>query len=388
VIAGIIFIVSFVGMNFRGYTKRNVYDLHSLTDLLSNGYDGYSYSIGMGFFIVIIGLIVGVAGCFFDVMKYFKKDLNVDTKYMSNSLNKNIWAKIYYYRWFYVMFLPVLIFVLLFNYWPMLGCRYAFTKYVIRSPYYVGITHFNTMFTNDVFFWDAFRNTLILSIVKLILNTGAAVIISLLLNEITNMAFKKTVQTIVYLPHFMSWVVVASIFRMILSTNGSGMVNTFLLNTGIIDKAIFFLGDVKYWRGSFFFINVWKDTGWGTILFLATLSGISPDLYEAAQIDGANRWKRLLYITLPALANTIITVFILNLAKVMNLFESVFVLMNDAVVDVSNVLQTYVYRKTFGSGNSDYGYTTAVGLFKSFVGMILVLGCNYASKKVRGRGIV
>jgi putative aldouronate transport system permease protein len=388
VIAGIIFIVSFVGMNFRGYTKRNVYDLHSLTDLLSNGYDGYSYSIGMGFFIVIIGLIVGVAGCFFDVMKYFKKDLNVDTKYMSNSLNKNIWAKIYYYRWFYVMFLPVLIFVLLFNYWPMLGCRYAFTKYVIRSPYYVGITHFNTMFTNDVFFWDAFRNTLILSIVKLILNTGAAVIISLLLNEITNMAFKKTVQTIVYLPHFMSWVVVASIFRMILSTNGSGMVNTFLLNTGIINKAIFFLGDVKYWRGSFFFINVWKDTGWGTILFLATLSGISPDLYEAAQIDGANRWKRLLYITLPALANTIITVFILNLAKVMNLFESVFVLMNDAVVDVSNVLQTYVYRKTFGSGNSDYGYTTAVGLFKSFVGMILVLGCNYASKKVRGRGIV
>jgi putative aldouronate transport system permease protein len=387
-VAGIIFIVSFVGMDFRGYTGRNTYDPHSLTDLLSNGYNGSSYAVGMGVFVIIIGLVLGVAGCFFDVMKYFKKDLNVDTKYMSNSLNKNIWAIIKYYRWFYVMFLPVLIFVLLFNYWPMLGCRYAFTRYIIRSPYYVGIKHFNTMFTNDVFFWDAFRNTLILSIVKLILNTGAAVIISLLLNEITNMAFKKTVQTIVYLPHFMSWVVVASIFRMILSTNGSGMINTFLLNAGIIDKAIFFLGDVKYWRGSFFFINVWKDTGWGTILFLATLSGISPDLYEAAQIDGANRWKRLLYITLPALANTIITVFILNLAKVMNLFESVFVLMNDAVVDVSNVLQTYVYRKTFGSGNSDYGYTTAVGLFKSFVGMILVLGCNYASKKVRGRGIV
>lgn len=135
-------------------------------------------------------------------------------------------------------------------------------------------------------------------------------------------------------------------------------------------------------------MNIWKDTGWGTILFLATLSGISPDLYEAAQIDGANRWNRLLHITLPALANTIITVFILNLAKVMNLFESVFVTKNDAVVAVADVLQTYIYDKTFGSGNSDYGYSTAVGLFKSFVGMILVLGCNWASKKVRGRGIV
>ena len=387
-ISGIIFIVSFVGMNFRGYESRKHYNLHSLTDLLSNGYEGSSYSVGCGVYVVIIGLILGIAGCFIDIMKYFKKDINVDSKYMTNSINRKVWSKIYYHRWFYVMFLPVLIMILLFNYWPMLGCRYAFTKYIIRSPYYVGLLHFNTMFTNDVFFWDAFRNTLLLSIVKLILNTGAAVIISLLLNEITNLAFKKTVQTIVYLPHFMSWVVVASIFRLILSVNSSGMINQMLMGMGVIDNPIFFLGDVRYWRGTFFFINVWKDTGWGTILFLATLSGISPDLYEAAQIDGANRWKRLIYITLPALANTIITVFILNLAKVMNLFESVFVTMNDAVVNVSNVLQTYVYRKTFGSGNSDYGYTTAVGLFKSFVGMILVLGCNYASKKVRGRGIV
>ena len=383
-VAGVIFIVSFVAINFRGYTGRKSYSVVSLTNLLSQG----DYAVGCGLFVVIIGLIIGVAGCFFDIMKYFKKENNVDAKYLTNSINKNIWAKIYYYRWFYLMFLPVFIMVLLFNYWPMLGCRYAFTKYIIRDPYYVGLKHFAQMFTNDTFFWQAFRNTLVLSIVKLILNTGAAVIISLLLNELTNMAFKKTVQTIVYLPHFMSWVVVASIFRLILSVNGSGMVNQFLVNMGVLKEPIFFLGDVRYWTGTFFFINVWKDTGWSTILFLATLSGISPDLYEAAQIDGANRWKRLIYITLPALANTIITVFILNLAKVMNLFESVFVTMNDAVLNVSNVLQTYVYRKTFGSGNSDYGYTTAVGLFKSFVGMILVLGCNYASKKVRGRGIV
>ena len=228
------------------------------------------------------------------------------------------------------------------------------------------------MFTNDVYFWQAFRNTLILSIIKLFLNTGAAVIISLLLNEITNMIFKKTVQTIIYLPHFMSWVVVASVFKMLLAPYDSAPVNSILINMGVIDTAVDFM----------------NSTGWGTILFLATLSGISPDLYEAAQIDGANRFKRLIYITLPALANTIITVFILNLAKVMNLFESVFVLQSPITYAKSQVLQTYVYTKTFSGGNSDYGYTTAVGLFKSFVGMILVLGCNWASKKVRGRGIV
>lgn len=390
-VAGIIFVVSFVASNFDYHESKKIIVQRNIADLLSNGADGSTYKIGFGTFIVVIGLIIGVVGLFIDVLALFKKDLGVDAKYLTNTINKKTWTNIVYHRWFYLLFLPVLIMILLFNYWPMLGCRYAFTKYIIRDPYYIGVSHFVKMFTNDSAFWHAFTNTLYLSIVKLFLNTGAAVIISLLLNEISNLAFKKTVQTIVYLPHFMSWVVVASIFRMLFSVNASGVVNNILINMGLVDpqNPIFFLGDVKYWTGSYFFINVWKDTGWGTILFLATLSGISPDLYEAAQIDGANRWKRLIYITFPALANTIITVFILNLAKVMNLFESVFVLQNPATYDVSQVLQTYVYNKTFQSGGaSDYGYTTAVGLFKSFVGMILVLGCNFASKKVRGRGIV
>ena len=387
-LSGILFIVSFVAVKFRGYTGRNKYSVYSLTDLLSNGNGEDKFVVGCGLFVIIIGIVIAIVGCFIDIMKYFKKDLAVDKRFLSNSINRSIWTKIYYHRGFYVMFLPVFIMVILFFYWPMLGCRFAFTKYVIRAPYYVGLYHFNRMFTNDVYFWRAFRNTLVLSLTKLILNTGMAVIISLLLNEIVSLGFKKTVQTIVYLPHFMSWVVVASVFKMILDPNASGVVNSILLKANIISDPIYFLGETKYWRSMFYIMNIWKDTGWGTILFLATLSGISPDLYEAAQIDGANRWNRLIHITLPALANTIITVFILNLAKVMNLFESVFVTMNDAVVAVSDVLQTYIYAKTFGSGNSDYGYSTAVGLFKSFVGMILVLGCNWASKKVRGRGIV
>ena len=387
-LSGILFIVSFVAVKFRGYTGRNKYSVYSLTDLLSNGNGEDKFIVGCGLFVIIIGIVIAIVGCFIDIMKYFKKDLAVDKRFLSNSINRSIWTKIYYHRGFYVMFLPVFIMVILFFYWPMLGCRFAFTKYVIRAPYYVGLYHFNRMFTNDIYFWRSFRNTLVLSLTKLVLNTGMAVIISLLLNEIVSLGFKKTVQTIIYLPHFMSWVVVASVFKMILDPNASGVVNSILLKANIISEPIYFLGETKYWRSMFYIMNIWKDTGWGTILFLATLSGISPDLYEAAQIDGANRWNRLIHITLPALANTIITVFILNLAKVMNLFESVFVTMNDAVVAVSDVLQTYIYAKTFGSGNSDYGYSTAVGLFKSFVGMILVFCCNWASKKVRGRGIV
>ena len=389
----VITIVSFLAFDFNSVEGKVMggglkFVPHSLTDLLSNGYNGNSYHIGCGLIVLAIGVVIAIAGCFIDVVKPFKKDLHVDTKYLSNSLNQSLSNKIYYYRGFYLMFLPVFVMIMLFNYWPMLGCRYAFTCYIIGNPYYMGLYHFVTMFTNDVYFWQAFRNTLILSIIKLFLNTGAAVIISLLLNEITNMIFKKTVQTIIYLPHFMSWVVVASVFKMMLAPYDIAPVNSILMNMGLIDTPIDFMNSAQYWRGTFYVMYVWKDTGWGTILFLATLSGISPDLYEAAQIDGANRFKRLIYITLPALANTIITVFILNLAKVMNLFESVFVLQSPITYTKSQVLQTYVYVKTFGGGNSDYGYTTAVGLFKSFVGMILVLGCNWASKKVRGRGIV
>lgn len=301
-------------------------------------------------------------------------------------------ARIYKYRGFYLMFLPVFLFALIFFYFPMLGVRYAFTEYKgITEATFVGLDNFTKMFSMPNF-WTAFKNTLQLSIAKLLMNTLAAVVISLFLNEIANIYFKKAAQTIIYLPHFMSWVVTASVFSLILSPTNEGLVNTFLINVGVLNagEEIYFLGETKWWRFAFYIINLWKETGWGTVIFMATLSGISPDLYEAASIDGAGRWQKMRYITLPALNNTIITVLILNLAKVMNLFESVFVLQNDATMEVSNVLQTYVYYQTFNSGAiPNYGYTTAVGLFKSLIGCVLVLTCNHLSKKVReGRGIV
>ncbi|MBN1777254.1 MAG: sugar ABC transporter permease [Clostridiales bacterium] len=293
------------------------------------------------------------------------------------------------YKWFYLMFIPVLAFVIVFYYTPMVGIRYSFTKYnLIRDPVFVGLDQFKRLFSMPNF-WSAFYNTLKLSIVKLLLNTGMAVVLSLLLHEMVNLKTKKLAQTIIYLPHFLSWVVAASVFQLLLSPTTAGLFNQVLLKLGIIDKGIYFLGKSSWWTPTYYVINIWKDTGWGTVIFMAALSAIDPGVYEAASIDGAGRWQKMWHITLPALAATILTVLILNLAKVMNLFESAFVLQNDAVMDKAQVLQTYIYYQTFNSGGiPDYGYTTAVGLFKSIVGMILVLVCNYASKKVRGRGIV
>ena len=298
-----------------------------------------------------------------------------------------IWNNIGYY----LMFLPVFILVLLINYWPMLGIRYALYDYKpVGEPVFVGFKHFNKMFETAAF-WNSFKNTLQLSIMRLIMTNLASVVVSVFLNEMKNLLAKKTLQTLIYLPHFMSWAVVASIFSLLLSPSSTGMVNGWLRDLGILAadaKGIYFLADSKMWRPIFYIINIWKETGWGTIIFLATLSGINPELYEAGDIDGATRMQKIWYITLPALANTIITVLVLNLAKVLNMFEPVFVLYNNAVYDVSDVISTYIYRQTFAIALPNYGYSTAVGLFRSLVGGALVILCNWLSKKVRGKGIV
>ena len=297
-------------------------------------------------------------------------------------------TKIWNYRGYYLMFVPVVIFVLLIYYWPMLGIRYAFYDYKpIGAQVFVGFKHFTTMFSTKAF-WTAFTNTLQLSILKLIITTFTAVVASVFLNEMGNLLAKKSLQTVIYLPHFMSWAVVAGIFSMLLSPTSTGMVNGIIQDINPNYTAIYFLADKAWWQPIFYVINIWKETGWGTIIFLATLSGINPELYEAADIDGATRMQKIWNVTVPALTNTIITVLILNLAKVMNMFESVFVLYNANVYDVSDVISTYIYRMTFATARANYGYSIAVGLFKSLVGGALVLICNWLSKKVRGRGIL
>lgn len=303
---------------------------------------------------------------------------------------KPLGMRIWNHRGYYIMFIPVLVFLAIVHYWPMLGIRYSFYQYyTVMAPKFVGLQNFKNMFATNQF-WTAFGNTLLLSIMKLIITTVSSVVVSIFLNEMGNLFAKKTLQTIIYLPHFMSWAVVAGIFTLFLSASNTGVLNGLLHDWGLLSPnvSISYLEEPKYWRTIFYIINIWKETGWGTIIFLATLSGINPELYEAADIDGATRMQKIRYVTVPALANTIFTVLILNLAKVMNMFESVFVLYNASVYKVADVISTYIYRQSFGTAVADYGYSTAVGLFKSLVGAALVLICNWASKKGRGRGII
>ncbi|WP_026528131.1 ABC transporter permease [Butyrivibrio sp. VCD2006] len=300
---------------------------------------------------------------------------------------KPLKTRIWNNRGFYLMFLPIFIYVLIISYWPMLGIRYSFYDYTLKKIEFVGFKHFEKMFS-DPEFWAAFTNTLVLSISKLLITTFTAVIVSVFINEMANLFAKKVLQTVIYLPHFMSWTVAAAVFTLFLSTSSTGFINETLKSWGWITESIDFMHDTKLWRTVYYIVNIWKETGWGTIIFLATLAGINPELYEAADIDGATRLQKIWFVTLPELANTIIIVLILNLAKVLNLFESVFVMYNNRVFTVSDVISTYIYRKTFLTAIPNYGYTTAVGLFKSLVGCFLVVVCNRASKKIRGRGII
>lgn len=303
-----------------------------------------------------------------------KWSFNKDSKTIKNIIK---------YRYFYIMAIPVLLLLFLFYYLPMAGIRIAFYEWGIFGPVeFVGLDNFKTVFASNMF-WRSFRNTLSLSFVNLLLSMVFSVGLALLLNEVRCVGFKKVSQTILYMPHFLSWVAVASIFTMFLSPQ-NGFVNQMIKSMG--GEPIYFLVSEEWWTPVYLFINRWKETGWSTIIFIAALTGVDQEMYEAASIDGATRLKQAWYITLPAIQNTILVVFILNLAKVLNVFESVLVLYNPMVYDVADVIGTYTYRA--GLLNSDYGTATAIGLFKSVVSLVLVVAANKASKKIKGEGIL
>lgn len=292
-------------------------------------------------------------------------------------------TRIYQYRYFYLMFLPVFLAFLVFNYIPMVGILISFFDWgLFGINEFVGFDNFMTLFQSTAFL-RAFGNTLYISIWNLVLSMVCCVGLALLIDEVRGKHFKKLTQTIIYIPHFLSWVVIASVFSLILSPQ-DGIVNAVLGLFGV--DSIYFLADEHWWTPVFLFIERWKGTGWGTIIFIAALSGVDPSMHEAARIDGATRLQRVLHITLPAIKVTILTVFVLELAKVLNLFESVWVFQNAMVLDKADVIQTYVYRT--GVENSDYGLSTAAGLFKSVISVVLVLITNKVSKKVTGEGII
>lgn len=290
---------------------------------------------------------------------------------------------IYHYRWFYLMFLPVFLSLLVFHYFPIYGIKFAFTNYTpFTEPQWVGWSNFEYLFSSKRF-WRAFVNTIELSSVKLVLSMVFSVGLALLIDEVRSVTFRKITQTVVYIPHFISWVVVASIFTLFLSPQ-SGMVNAIITSLG--GEPIYFLASDHWWRVVFYLLNLWKETGWGTIIYIAALAGVDQEMYEAATIDGAGHLQRVWYISIPAISVTILTVFILNLAKVLGLFDSVFVLQNDSVIKSSDVIGTYVYR--LGITSADYGVSTAAGLFKSAISLVLITIANKASKKIKGEGIL
>ena len=289
-------------------------------------------------------------------------------------------------KWMYVLLTPGILYFLLFKYLPMWGVLIAFQDY---QPYlgffhsdWVGFDHFIDFFQSPDFF-RLFRNTLFLSFLNLVIVFPIPIIVSLLLNEIRIELFKRGVQTLVYVPHFISMVVVVSITYVFFTTEG-GYVNELLQN--ITGHQFNFLTSTQWFRPMIILQTVWQSTGWSTIIFLAALAGVNPELYQAAIVDGAGRWRRLWHITLPAIRSTIVILLILRLGDFLdNGFEHIFLMSNALNRDVADVFDTYVYY--LGITNGAFSYSTAVGLFKSVIAIVLVVGANKLAKRFGQEGI-
>ncbi|MEG0471851.1 MAG: ABC transporter permease subunit [Solibacillus sp.] len=283
----------------------------------------------------------------------------------------------------YVMLLPGFIYFTIFHIIPIVNMKLAFQDYkIIGENTWVGMKHFNTLFSSPVFL-DVLQNTIIISSMKIIFIFPIPILLSLLINELRFGPYRKFIQSVSYLPHFLSWVVIAGIWITLLNPADGGINvirNFFQL------PSIDFMTSKEHIRWVLVFSEMWRSAGWDTILYIAAIMKISPALYEAAKMDGASTFQQMRYITLPAMMSTVITVFILNLGFFMNAgFDQVFNLMNDSVLSVIDILDTYVYR--IGLMNGQYAYATAASLFKGVIGLILILGTHFISKKITGKGV-
>ncbi|REK74297.1 ABC transporter permease [Paenibacillus paeoniae] len=282
-----------------------------------------------------------------------------------------------------LMALPALLFIFVFSYIPMYGVMMAFQDYslfkgFLQSPW-VGFKHFE-MFFNAPEFWTVIRNTLVISILKLCIGFPAPILLALMLNEIGRRFFKRLVQTISYLPHFLSWVIVSGFVTSILSTD-NGSLNLLLQKLSLIDDPINFLSEPSYFWSILVATNVWKEIGFSSIVYLAAIAGINPHLYEAASIDGASRIRQIVSITIPSIMPVVIVFSILAIGNFLNAgFEDILLLAGNPVLrDVSDVLDTYVYR--IGIQNSRFSYATAAGLFKAVISVAMLAGANYLARR-------
>lgn len=287
----------------------------------------------------------------------------------------------------YAMLLLPLIYFALFKYGPMYGVIIAFKDYnifqgMLKSPWN-GLDTFRSIFDMQTF-KTSFRNTFLLNLLDLIVSFPAPIILALMLNEVIRTRVKRVFQTVMYFPHFISWIIIGGLFLQIFSTN-SGIINQLLDKVGV--DPIPFLSDKYWWLLTYLFAGVWQSVGWGTIIYLAALTGINKELYEAAETDGAGRLRRVWHITLPGIRPTIIMLFILAIGEMPRIgFERPFILGNVMVSDFSEVLSTFVYK--IGLQNGDFSTATAVGLFQSIIALVFLLSANAISKKVSDSSII
>ena len=290
-------------------------------------------------------------------------------------LTKDMWK----HRWLMGMLLIGITYFVIFHYGPMYGVQIAFRDYQFRSGIWgsewVGFDNFRKMFRSRAFI-DVFRNTVIISSYKLLFGFPAPIIFALLLNELKNKIFKRGIQSVSYLPHFLSWVVLGGIFKQILSPT-TGTINYILNQIGI--QPIYFLGNNDWFRTTLVFTSLWKEVGWGSIIYLAALSAIDPTLYEAAEIDGANRFQQAMKITIPGIMPIIcIQLIFWSGSIISDDFQQIFNLYNEAVYKTGDVLGTYIYRA--GLVQMQYSYTAAVGLFRNIISLVIIIIINYATR--------
>ncbi|MCL6602731.1 MAG: ABC transporter permease subunit [Paenibacillus sp.] len=296
------------------------------------------------------------------------------------------WRLAWNNRDYYVLLIPGLLFLLLFKYTPLYGVLIAFQDFNIfdgvMGSKWVGLEQFQRLLQSEEF-GQVFINTLLISVYKIVLLFPIPIFIALVLNEVRIMFFKRTIQTIIYLPHFLSWVIISGLFVTILSTSG-GLVNNIIQWFG--GEPISFFVSNQYFRSLVVFTAGWKEVGWNAIIFIAAIAGIDQEQYEAASIDGAGRIRRMLHISIPGILPTVVLMFILRLGSVLDAgTEQILTMYNPVVYETADVIGTFVYR--IGLGKMDYSFSTAVGLFNSVVGFILVVSGNYISRKLLNRGI-
>lgn len=307
---------------------------------------------------------------------------------MHKQNNKEGWRRHLRRYWqLYVMVIIPFIYFIVFKYVPMFGSILAFRRYRPgMSPFGTEWANFRyfEMFIKDPSFWRAFRNTITLSLLNLIVNFPIPILFAILLNEVRNLKFKKIVQTVSYMPRFISTVVVIAMLGEILSPS-SGILNQFLKDTFGM-QPIYFMNEVRYFRPLYILTDTWQFMGWTAIIYLAAITGISEDLLEAAEIDGASRIQRIIYVTIPSIMPTIMVMLILEVGRLLSLgFEKVLLMYTSNNAQVSDIINTLVYR--VGLMNQNYSYATAIGLFSGIIGVVLVSTTNRLSKKFTGEGI-